>query len=309
LQQSAQKYTYFGYISRDNVALSTELLDLMLIYYTIEQLKTFLNEEQKKNSSIGFVPTMGALHDGHLSLIEKSKELANVTVCTIFVNPTQFNNQKDLEKYPRTLDNDTKLLQEVECDVLFLPEASEIYPQNEDLETYDFGEIEHVMEGKHRPGHFNGVGLIISKFVEIINPDYAFFGEKDYQQLAIINRLVEIKKYSVKVIPCSIARAKDGLALSSRNARLTKHQRSVAPRIHQAITLAKKMLSTCSPQELEKIVHSEIEKSPELTVEYVEIGDDKYLKRATNWLENKTYRIFIAVFCGDVRLIDNEQLN
>jgi len=309
LQQSAQKYTYFGYISRDNVALSTELLDPMRIYYTIEQLQTFLNKERKKNSSIGFVPTMGALHVGHLSLIEKSQDLANVTVCTIFINPTQFNNQKDLEKYPRTLENDIKLLKGVNCDVLFLPESSEIYPQDESLEVFDFGDIEHLMEGMHRPGHFNGVGLIISKFIDILNPHYAFFGEKDYQQLAIINRLVEIKNYTVKIIPCSISRAKDGLALSSRNARLSENQRAIAPKIYQAISMAKHLKNNSSPKELEKIVRYEIEKSPELRVEYVEICDDRKLQRAQEWSETKTFRIFVAAFCGDVRLIDNEQLN
>ncbi len=289
--------------------MSVELLDLMLIFYTIGQLQTFLNREQIKNSSIGIVPTMGALHEGHLTLIAKSKKLANVTICTIFVNPTQFNNQQDLEKYPRTLDNDTKLLEGVECDVLFMPKASEIYPENKQLETFDFGEIATVMEGKHRPGHFNGVGQIISKFVEIINPDFAFFGEKDFQQLAIINRLVEIKKYSVKIIPCAIARADDGLALSSRNKRLSTHQKRIATKIHRAMELAKKIQTNHSPQELEKIVWNEIDKSPGLTVEYVEIGDDKLLSRATHWAKNRTYRIFIAAFCGDVRLIDNEQLN
>lgn len=309
MQQSAQKYAYFGYISRDNVALSIELLDLMLIYYSIGQLQTFLNEERNKNNSIGFVPTMGALHSGHLTLIEKSKELSNVTICTIFVNPTQFNNQSDLEKYPRTTEDDIKLLQNVECDVLFMPEVSEIYPENEALETYKFGAIERVMEGKHRPGHFNGVGQIISKFVEIMNPDYAFFGEKDFQQLAIINRLVEIKKFSVKIIPCSIARAEDGLALSSRNKRLNERQRNAAPIIHQAILFAKKNQDKHTPQELEKIVWKQINESPEFTVEYVEIADDKHLKRAVDWVENCTYRIFIAAFCGEVRLIDNEQLN
>ena len=289
--------------------MSTELLDPMLIYSSIGELQTFLNEHKKKNNSIGFVPTMGALHDGHLSLIEKSKELANVTVCSIFVNPTQFNNPKDLEKYPRTLENDTKLLQDVNCDVLFLPEASEIYPQEEALEVFDFGDIEHVMEGKYRPGHFNGVGQIISKFFDIIHPDYAFFGEKDFQQLAIINRLVELKKYSVKIIPCSISRADDGLALSSRNARLNENQRAIAPIIYQTIAMAKRLRGTSSPQEIEEKVRNEIHKSSEFTVEYVEICDDKSLNRAQDWSENKTYRIFIAAFCGDVRLIDNELLN
>lgn len=289
--------------------MSTELLDPMLIYYSIRQLQSFLNEQRNKNSSIGFVPTMGALHAGHLSLIEKSKELANVTVCSIFVNPTQFNNPKDLEKYPRTIENDTKLLQEVNCDVLFLPEASDIYPKKETLEVFDFGDIEHVMEGKHRPGHFNGVGQVISRFFDIIHPDYAFFGEKDFQQLAIINRLVELKDYSVKIVPCIIARANDGLALSSRNARLNERQRAIATIIHQAITKAKQLRSTSSPSELEKMVFNEIDKSPEFTVEYVEICDDKHLQRAQDWSENNTYRIFIAAFCGDVRLIDNEQLN
>lgn len=289
--------------------MSAELLDLMLIYYSIGQLQAFLEEERIKNSSIGFVPTMGALHSGHITLIEKSKELANVTICTIFVNPTQFNNQSDLEKYPRTTDNDIKLLQDVECDVLFMPEASDIYPENEALETFNFGDIEHVMEGKHRPGHFNGVGQIISKFVEIMNPDYAFFGEKDFQQLAIVNRLVEIKKYSVKIIPCSIARAEDGLALSSRNKRLNERQRRAASIIHQAISFAKNNQGKHTPRELEKIVWKQINDSPEFTVEYVEIADDKHLKSAINWIENCTYRIFIAAFCGEVRLIDNEQLN
>lgn len=289
--------------------MSTELLDPMLIYYSIAQLQASLEEERRKNNSIGFVPTMGALHSGHLSLIEKSKGLAKVTICTIFVNPTQFNNQSDLEKYPRTTENDIKLLQDAQCDVLFMPEVAEIYPKNKPLETFNFGDIEHVMEGKHRPGHFNGVGQIISKFIDIIHPDYAFFGEKDFQQLAIVKRLVEIKNYTVKIIPCPIARAEDGLALSSRNNRLDEHQRSAASIIYQAISFAKKNRDKHTPSELEKLVKEQIDQNPEFRVEYVEIADDWHLKRVVNWDENCTYRIFIAAFCGEVRLIDNEQLN
>ena len=289
--------------------MSTELLDPMHIYYSIEQLQAYLNVERKKNSSIGFVPTMGALHNGHLSLIAKSRELANVTICSIFVNPTQFNNVEDLKKYPRTLEKDSKLLKDSECDVLFLPELSEMYPTGKATKHFNFGNIELVMEGKHRPGHFNGVGTIVSKFFDIVNPDFAFFGEKDYQQLAIISRLTEIENYSVKIVPCAVSRAEDGLALSSRNARLTTLQREAAPIIYKSILKAKKLVTSHSPIEIERIVQKEIEKNLELKVEYIEICDDKTLEKATEWLENKTYRIFIASFCGDVRLIDNEQLN
>lgn len=309
MQQSAQKYAYFGYISRDNVALSVELHSLMLIYYSIEDLQEWLNTQRNNGKSIGLVPTMGALHEGHLSLIAKSKRDTDLTVCSIFVNPTQFNNLSDLENYPRTLEHDSVMLKQANCDVLFVPKVQEMYPEGQHSEDFNFGKLEHIMEGKHRPGHFNGVGTIVSKLFDIVAPDSAFFGEKDYQQLEVIKSLVDIKNYSIKIVACPIERAKDGLALSSRNARLSAPQRKAAPLIYRAIFQAKNGFSDITPKNLEARIASEINSNPELEVEYVEIYAIEPLERAHKWEDKKTYRVFVSAFCGDVRLIDNDQLN
>ncbi|MCL4145095.1 UNVERIFIED_CONTAM: hypothetical protein GTU68_033461 [Idotea baltica] len=225
---------------------------------------------------------MGALHKGHLSLIEKAQQKNDIVVVSIFVNPTQFNNQEDLIKYPKTLDNDTKLLESVSCDVLFHPSVEEIYSKNVVSENFNFDGLEHQMEGKFRDGHFNGVGTIVKTLFEIIEPDTAYFGQKDFQQLQIIKKMVKKHQLNLKIKGCKIFREKDGLAMSSRNTRLSKEHREIAPFIYKTLKKAKKKFKTET--------------------------DEKTLETLENKESDKKYRAFIAVFAGEIRLIDNIQL-
>ncbi len=281
----------------------------MLIYHSRESIEAFLDAKKAEKYTIGFVPTMGALHSGHLSLIEISKRQNHLTVCSIFVNPTQFNNPNDLSQYPRTIDEDIAKLEAISCDILFLPEVKDVYPDGQKADAFNFGSLENVMEGEHRPGHFNGVGTVISRFFDMIKPNRAYFGEKDYQQYAIINKLAEIKNYAVKIVPCPILRETDGLAMSSRNVRLTSEEREDAPLIHRALSFARANFANLNIHELKVVVAKIIENSPHLKVEYVEIADAKTLLPVTHNTNYQHLRIFIAVFAGRVRLIDNEFLN
>ena len=208
----------------------------MKIFNTKQEIKAHITSLKEQNKSIGFVPTMGALHQGHLSLIKKAKKKNDITVVSIFVNPTQFDKKEDLDKYPKTIENDTKLLESVSCDVLFFPSVEEIYADNILSEKFDFDGLEHQMEGKFRDGHFDGVGTIVKTLFEIIEPDKAYFGEKDFQQLQIIKKMVTKHQLSVKIKGCPIFREQDGLAMSSRNMRLNEKERSIATLISKIET-------------------------------------------------------------------------
>ena len=276
-------------------------------------VKTKKELQQKLNSfrkvgSVGFVPTMGALHPGHLSLVEKAMTENRVVVVSIFVNPTQFNDSKDLERYPRTLENDMKLLKLTGCQFVFAPEPDEIYPEP-DTRTFNFGQLELVMEGKHRPGHFNGVAQVVSRLFKIVNPDKAYFGLKDFQQLAIIKNVVVQLKLPVKIVHCQIIREKNGLAMSSRNELLTAEERRNAAIISETLFKAKELIGQKSVEKLAKWVIETINKNPFLTVEYFEVVDNKQLQPINNWDEENTKVGCVAVFCGKVRLIDNIILN
>jgi pantoate--beta-alanine ligase len=276
----------------------------MLIFKSILSLQKRLSILKKENS-IAFVPTMGALHKGHLSLIKKAKKENDLVVVSIFVNPTQFDKEEDLVKYPKTLKADLKLLEKVNCDLVFTPTVEEIYQDNVTSQHFNFGGIEHEMEGKFRDGHFNGVATIVKRFFEIVKPNKAYFGEKDFQQLQIIKKLVEIEKIPTKIIGCKIFREKDGLAMSSRNVRLTKEQRKVAPFIYKTLKKVKKKFDTKEVSDIIDWVEKKFKKHPILELEYFEIADVKTLKTATQKINNKKYRAFIAVFAGKIRLIDN----
>ncbi|HIE45922.1 MAG TPA: pantoate--beta-alanine ligase, partial [Flavobacteriaceae bacterium] len=232
----------------------------------------------KKNKSIGFVPTMGALHKGHLSLIKQAKKENDIVVVSIFVNPTQFDKQEDLDKYPITIDADLKLLKSVNCDIVFIPSVKEIYKANIQSQHFNYGGIEHEMEGKFRDGHFDGVGTIVKRLFEIVQPDKAYFGEKDFQQLQIIKKLVEIEKLPINIIGCKIFREKDGLAMSSRNTRLTDQYRKAAPFIYKTLKKAKKKFGTKSANKLTKWVEKKFEKHPLLKLEYFVISNENSLK-------------------------------
>lgn len=276
----------------------------MQITYTIDSLQKNLTKERKENKSIGFVPTMGALHQGHIELVKRCVAGNDICVVSIFVNPTQFNDKNDLLKYPRTLEADCKLLEEAGCHYVFVPSVEEIYPEP-DTRTFDFGSLAEVMEGRFRLGHFAGVAQVVSRLFEIVNPDKAYFGLKDFQQLAIVNDLVRQLKLNVEIIPVPIIREKDGLAMSSRNARLNPSQRKAAALISKILFESKNIHNDFSVPALKLWVKEQIDESPELQVEYFDIVDGFTLQSIARW-EDTDYAVgCIAVFAGEVRLIDN----
>ncbi len=262
----------------------------------------------RETQSVGFVPTMGALHKGHISLINRSVEENSVTVASVFVNPTQFNDPDDLKRYPRNLKEDLKLLEAAGCDVVFAPDSKEMYPEP-DTRVFDFGHIDKVMEGKHRPGHFNGVAQVVSKLFEIVKPDRAYFGLKDFQQLAVINKLTEMLNLPVEIVPCPIIREESGLAMSSRNSLLTDEERENASLIYKTLLNAKNLAGKKSVKELEGRVIETVNKNRFLNVEYFKIVNFENLLPVENWDEPVKKIGCIAVFCGKVRLIDNIVFN
>ena len=276
----------------------------MKIVNNIKELKGYLAEEKRNNKQVGFVPTMGALHEGHLSLVKRCVEENDVCVVSIFVNPTQFNDKHDLETYPRTLEKDCSLLEPAGCDYVFAPSVEEMYPEP-DTRTFDFGLVSAVMEGARRPGHFNGVAQIVSKLFYAVEPDNAYFGEKDFQQIAVIRAMVEQLNIPVKIIACPILREADGLAMSSRNVRLTPEQRQKAPLIARTLKESTTFAREKSVQEVIDYVIDTINADPVMRVEYYEIVDGFTMEAIKDWADT-TYPVgCITVYCGEVRLIDN----
>ncbi|WP_300569413.1 pantoate--beta-alanine ligase, partial [Flavobacterium sp.] len=258
---------------------------------------------------IGFVPTMGALHQGHLSLMEESLKNNAVTVVSIFVNPTQFNNPDDLKKYPRTLEVDVEKINTLNPNiVVYAPSVEDIYDGNTVSKSFDYDGLEFQMEGKHRPGHFNGVGTIVKKLFEIVEPTNAYFGEKDFQQLAIVKKLVEKNHIPTNIIGCKIHREANGLAMSSRNERLSEEERKKASIIFKTLTEAKKLFSSKSASEVTNWVTKTFQKQPMFALEYFEIADEATLLHCKRKNKSKNYRAFIAVFVNNVRLIDTISL-
>lgn len=274
----------------------------MVLIQTVEELQKTLFRVKSVGKSIGLVPTMGALHEGHLSLMKRARKENQVTVCSIFVNPTQFNNPEDLEKYPRTLDKDLKLVEEY-IDFVFAPTPEEVYKEPA-TEKYDFGQLEQVMEGPARPGHFNGVGIIVGRLFKWIEPDKAYFGEKDFQQLAIIKNLVKQLDMDIHIVGCPIVREESGLALSSRNQRLSEEERKKAANIYR-ILKESTLLATRNTEEIKHFVEMEINKIDILRIEYYEISDAETLQPIRNLDDAQTVVGCIAVYAGKVRLIDN----
>jgi len=279
----------------------------MLVFAKIKSVQQKI-KSLKKGTSIGFVPTMGALHKGHLSLIKQAKKENDIVVVSIFVNPTQFNKEEDLINYPKTIDVDLSLLKSIYCDIVFTPTAEEIYSNKIQSQVFNFDGLEHQMEGKFRDGHFNGVGTIVKRLFEIVTPHKAYFGEKDFQQLQIIKKMVQKNQIPVKVIGCAIFREKDGLAMSSRNERLTKEHREIAPFIYKTLTKAKKEFGTKNALDVKNLVENKFKKQPLLELEYFEIADEETLQPIKNKDPKQKYRAFIAVFAGEIRLIDNISL-
>ena len=271
---------------------------------TISGLTALLAPYRAKGGLIGFVPTMGALHQGHISLINRCVNECECTVASIFVNPTQFNNTADLANYPRTLEADLALLEESGCDIVFVPSVGEMYPKP-DTRQFDFGMLDKVMEGAFRPGHFNGVAQVVSKLFDMVHPDRAYFGEKDFQQLAIIREMVRQLAIPVKVAGCPIVREPDGLAMSSRNMRLSPRQREIASLIAETLKNSRTFVGSKKTEEVALWVTETINACPELEVEYFQIVDGDTLLPVTDRLQSEHIVGCIAVFCGEIRLIDN----
>lgn len=276
----------------------------MKILQTIKELQTEISAQKAAGKLVGLVPTMGALHAGHASLVKRSVAENDVTVVSIFVNPTQFNDKNDLAKYPRTLEADCQLLQSVGASIVFAPSVDEVYPEP-DTRTFSYAPLDTVMEGAFRPGHFNGVCQIVSKLFDMVQPHCAYFGEKDFQQLAIIREMVRQMNYPIEIIGCPIVREEDGLAMSSRNTRLSAEERITALNISQTLFDSQSFAKSHTLAETKAFVEEGIAAIDGLRLEYYEVVDDRTLQTVCEWDEAEGIVGCITVFCGEVRLIDN----
>ena len=270
-----------------------------------EELRRALGSRDR--SGIGFVPTMGALHAGHRSLVERARRECATVVVSVFVNPTQFNDKTDTKNYPRTPEADLRLLEEVGADYVFMPSVEEVYPEP-DTRTFDFGMIDKVMEGATRPGHFNGVAQVVSRLFDLVKPAKAYFGEKDFQQIAVIREMVRQLRIPVEIIPCPIVRGEDGLALSSRNTLLDTDHRTAAPYIYKVLKAAVEKSHQTTPDQLAAWVTAQVESNPLLKVIYFQVVDAATMQQVRTWEESPVIQGCIAVQAGDIRLIDNIKL-
>lgn len=276
----------------------------MKVISSASELALFLSKHRKKKT-LGFVPTMGAIHSGHLSLLKRSLAQNDLSLCSIFINPTQFNNIDDLKNYPKRLDQDLALLKQAGCNIVFTPSDSDIYPKGFVAKSYDFNGLNKVLEGRHRPGHFEGVVQVVSQLFKIVQPHRAYFGEKDFQQLTIIRALAAQNFKSIDIISCPTIREKDGLAMSSRNIRLNKKDRAAAARIYQRLVHIKKQCNTTTIEELKRWVAQAFRSDDDLSLEYFEIVDAIRLKESVVWSDFTTHIACIAVRANTIRLIDN----
>lgn len=275
----------------------------MKIFNSKQAVRTYLDELRSKSKSIGFVPTMGALHDGHLSLIEQARKKADIIVCSIFVNPTQFNDKKDLENYPRPVEEDIKKLEQAECDILFLPDVNEMYSSSENW-SIELDNLDKILEGKIRPGHYQGVTQIVNKLFNIIKPDFAFFGQKDYQQFMVISYMVKKLRIKVDLILCPIIRDKDGLAMSSRNIYLSANDRKNALALFKALSKCRELFKTKSINQLKAEIISYLKSAPGIEMEYFEIYNAKSFQIAKSKRTGSIIAL-VAAKVGPIRIIDN----
>lgn len=276
----------------------------MRVVKTISELKSLISGYKQENKTVGLVPTMGALHAGHKSLVDRARKENDIVVVSVFVNPTQFNNKQDLATYPRTEERDCALLEAAGCDVVFMPAVEEVYPEP-DNRQFDLGAVAEVMEGAHRPGHFNGVAQIVSKLFGFVEPDRAYFGEKDFQQIAVIRKMVQLEGFKLQIVACPIKREDDGLALSSRNVRLTAEQRQLAPNIYRVLKESCNFAKLHTVAETEKFVVDSLNALPQMEVEYYSIVDALTMQPVSDWVDADSITGCITVYCGEVRLIDN----
>ena len=277
----------------------------MKSFSTVASLREAL--EPHRSQTIGFVPTMGALHEGHISLVERARKECDTVVVSVFVNPTQFNDKNDLKNYPRTPEADAAMLEAAGVDYVLFPSVEEIYPEP-DTRVFDFGQVDKVMEGATRPGHFNGVAQVVSRLFAIVEPNKAYFGEKDFQQIAVIRAMVAQLGLTLEIIDCPIIRDTDGLARSSRNTLLTPEHRAAAPHIYEVLSAATSKMGQMTPQQLTEWVVTEVEKSPLLKVIYFQAVDALSLQQVSRWEESERIQGCIAVQAGEIRLIDNIKL-
>jgi pantoate--beta-alanine ligase len=276
----------------------------MLVFDKIRDVREFLGQQRRNGAVIGFVPTMGALHQGHISLIEISKAHTDITVCSIFVNPTQFNNQSDLTKYPRTPEKDIAMLEAAGCDVLYMPDVKDVYPEN-DTRQFNFGYLDTILEGEHRPGHFNGVGQVVSILLQGVEPDKAYFGSKDYQQVMVVKDLVKQLHLPTEIVACPILREADGLAMSSRNARLTEEERKVSALIPLMMQEARSIVKQEGIEKAKAYIADAVAKQPLMKLDYYDVCDAETLKPLGQYSASQKAISLIAVFVGNIRLIDN----
>lgn len=276
----------------------------MRVVKTISELKSLISGYKQENKTVGLVPTMGALHAGHKSLVDRARKENDIVVVSVFVNPTQFNNKQDLATYPRTEERDCALLEAAGCDVVFMPAVEEVYPEP-DNRQFDLGAVAEVMEGAHRPGHFNGVAQIVSKLFGFVEPDRAYFGEKDFQQIAVIRKMVQLEGFKLQIVACPIKREDDGLALSSRNVRLTAEQRQLTPNIYRVLKESCNFAKSHTVAETEKFVVDSLNALPQMEVEYYSIVDALTMQPVSDWADADSITGCITVYCGEVRLIDN----
>ena len=282
----------------------------MEIFKTKKTLLDYIERQKEMGKKVGFAPTMGALHDGHISLYEAARKENDLVISSIFVNPTQFNNASDLEKYPRTIEKDIEILEKSALvDAVYIPEVTDIYPEGLKSKEYNFDGLENEMEGKFRPGHFNGVGTVVEELFRQVKPDNAYFGDKDYQQLAIIKKLVEKLNLPIKIHGVPIYREKNGLAMSSRNKRLDHEQCKAAKVIYETLVKVNDWFRIITVSEIYQRVKDIFENQRGMVLEYFEIADETTLKETDFFYKDRSYRAFIVVFVGDVRLIDNLHLD
>ena len=282
----------------------------MEIFKTKKPLLDFVERQKEMGKRIGFAPTMGALHQGHISLYAQARKENDLVISSIFVNPTQFNNPQDLGKYPRNIEKDIQLLEESGfVDAVYIPEVSDIYPEVLESKEYDFDGLENEMEGKFRPGHFNGVGTVVEELFRQVKPDNGYFGDKDYQQLAIIKKLTDKLKLPIKIHGVPIFREKNGLAMSSRNQRLSAKEKESAKIIYETLVKVNDWFRVITIPEINRRVQDIFDDQPGMKLEYFEIADETTLKQTDFFYKDRSYRAFIVVHVGDVRLIDNMHLD
>jgi pantoate--beta-alanine ligase len=281
----------------------------MILFKTITQLAAYITEKKKNGNTIGFAPTMGALHNGHISLITNSKKGNNITVCSIFVNPTQFNQAKDFEKYPFTIEKDIDMLEKNGCDILFLPSVQEIYPEGITHQpNYDLGYLETILEGRYRPGHYQGVCQVVRRLLQIVQPNNLYLGQKDYQQCMVIKKLIELAHLKINIIICATLRENDGLAMSSRNMRLNEQERKMAVKISEALSFIKKEIKPGYLQDLKERANQYLT-AENFKVDYVEIATANDLTIVENWDGKQKLAALAAAYLNEVRLIDNMLVN